>query len=842
MHSVILFLILAFLFVVLGFAEEVNPYPRPMMVGEKLHAWTFERDTGGWKALNQCSLEAADGLLKIHSTGGDPYLAVPVKPGPGGLALKLRIRCQTSGDGEIFWAVEQANHFAPERSQTFHLAHDNQWHDCTALIGGPQDTITQIRLDPGTAEGLIEVQSIDLCRGGLHPLELVRVETQAAQLNLTLRNHGTVPIVGRLSGQPFDVPAGKDATVALPAPGPAAVEALTLEVEPVGLGAFRRTIFLFHPEAKTESVTRRAGDLLLSVARDGSCARLERGGMLLAALAPIVAVDSKVPSLALAEGGEAGPVRLAGTGLKAEFALSENELAVRIESDRPCEGPVVRALGALEQGVFAGLEYLDRGEWSSSTLDIETPEHLRFAPDVDLVTLPLMACVTDRGSVAVTWKDMGLQPVFASPNFLDGAPDQRMALRGKTIEATILAAPPAPITQAILWAVRKRGLPPIPEAPCSREAQTALCLKSLHGPLKDENGWGHCAEPNWKRQYFADHASTIFRLSGEVLALPRLVPGGAHVRNDAIYFLTGRAQEWLQMQRGRVKGLLKEQGPDGSFHYKGQYRRGHYEDTASGFCAQKAMELLECAFLTGDAEARDAGVKALEYMKRFQAPRGAQTWELSLHTPDILASAYLVWAYVRGYELTGKKEYLDLARDWALSGVPFVYLWGRHPTMCYATIAVFGATNWRAPNWMGLPVQWCGSVYAYALALLAPHEKTLDWKQLAQGILVTAQRMQHPDGAKVGCLPDFFWLKTQQRDGPSINPCALISLQWRLEGRVDSLAVAADAQHRVAAPFPVKLDGKQAVIQGQAGLTYQVLVDGRAVEVRSQGEDKVPVE
>jgi hypothetical protein len=252
------------------------------------------------------------------------------------------------------------------------------------------------------------------------------------------------------------------------------------------------------------------------------------------------------------------------------------------------------------------------------------------------------------------------------------------------------------------------------------------------------------------------------------------------------------------------------------------------------------MTLLDYAWLTGDAAALEAGTKTLDYMKRFQVPRGAQVWELSLHTPDILASAYLVWSYVRGYELTGKKEYLAEARRWALSGVPFVYLWDSKPIMRYATIPVYGATNWRAPNWMGLPVQWCGGVYAYALTLLAPHDKTLDWAQLARGILVSGEQQEAPDGRYVGCLPDSFDLAAQRRQGPFINPCGLMSLRLALDGGLDSLAVAVEGGHRILAPFPVKIEGGKAVVRARKGAAYQVLIDGKKiVDVKSEGVDSI---
>jgi hypothetical protein len=213
-----------------------------------------------------------------------------------------------------------------------------------------------------------------------------------------------------------------------------------------------------------------------------------------------------------------------------------------------------------------------------------------------------------------------------------------------------------------------------------------------------------------------------------------------------------------------------------------------------------------------------------------------------LHAPDILAAAHLVHAYVRGYELTGRRDYLDRARAWAITGLPFVYQWSDEPTMACATIAIYGATGWRAPNWMGLPVQWCGYDYAYALTLLAPLDHTLDWKRLATGILTAAEQMQFPSGQFAGCEPDSFNLAEQHRNGPAINPCALVSLRLALEGKLDSLAVATAGGHRVVAPFPVTIRGNQARIQSRKGVPYQIVVDGnRIIEVQSCGEDSIPL-
>jgi hypothetical protein len=336
-------------------------------------------------------------------------------------------------------------------------------------------------------------------------------------------------------------------------------------------------------------------------------------------------------------------------------------------------------------------------------------------------------------------------------------------------------------------------------------------------------------------------ASTIWRLTGQIPDMPKLVPGGAHVHNGSIYFVTGRAGQWLDYKRRHVEGLLRQQQPDGSFRYDGPFRRGHFENTANGVCAPPAAGLLDYAWLTGDKKALEAGLRTLDYMKRFDVPRGAQVWEIPLHTPDQLASAYAVWAYVRGYELSGKKEYLVEARRWALSGIPFTYLWTRYPVMLYATPPVFGATNWQAPLWIGLPVQWVGGVYAYALTLLAPYDQSLDWNHLARGILISAEQQQYPDGTWVGLLPDSFVLASQTRNPARINPCALVSLRLVLDGEVDFLRVATGEGHRVAAPFPATIGEGKAHLKAPKGLKYQVLVDGKVVDVESQGADVVPL-
>ncbi|MBI3270364.1 MAG: hypothetical protein HYZ53_15250 [Planctomycetes bacterium] len=825
-------------------AQEPNPYPRPVVASRAVRAWTFEADgsADGWEAAHHCRVEAVAGALRIHALGPDPYLhspAIDCPPGPA--LLTLRLASSGAGSGQCFWTTRESPTWDEEKSVRFPLAHDGVPHDYSVPLP-VAGTLFRLRLDPGDDAGECSLDSLELRTQVLHPLEVVRVEASDSALSLLVKTHATEDVTFEFQHKAYLLRPGQQLLLEAPLTGRSPFEAVPLQLLCKSRPPLRRPVFVFREDAQTDWVVRESEGVRLRLARDGSGARLEMGNLLVAAVAPLVHCDGEVPRLALREEGE--ELLLAGDGVRVALALRAGELTVRIDADRPCEGPVLRALGGLEQGLLAGLEYLGKRERSSSTLDIETAEHVRYAPDPLQVTMPLMACVTERGAAAITWSDLTLQPVFAAPNFFDGASDDhRMALRGRRIEAAI-AVRRATLPDLILWAVKRRGLPPLPAAPRDPEAQRRLCLAAFDGPLKGGAGWGHCAEPNWGRAPYSDHASTLWRLTGNAPALPALTDGGAHVRNDAIWFVLGRAKEWLALRSAEARAALGREAGDGSFRYAGKYLKGHFEDTASGICAASAVRLLEFARLTGDADARAGGLRSLEFMKRFRTPRGAQTWELSLHTPDLLASAHLTAAYVLGYELTGAAEHLERARAWALSGLPFVYLRSDRPVMAYATVPVYGATNWTAPNWIGTPVQWCGSVYAKALLSLAPHDTTLDWRRIAEGITLAGEQMQYPEGPRVGCLPDVYFLPTQSRAGPSINPCALVSLRLALAGQPAglSVAVSADGAHRVVAPFPVELRDGSVVVHARKGVAYQVLIDGgRVVDVDSQGEDALPL-
>lgn len=204
----------------------------------------------------------------------------------------------------------------------------------------------------------------------------------------------------------------------------------------------------------------------------------------------------------------------------------------------------------------------------------------------------------------------------------------------------------------------------------------------------------------------------------------------------------------------------------------------HDLDSTNGHTANIIADVIELSILTGNHQALKTSLEQLEHLNEegFRVPRGAQPWEVPFHTPDILASAYLLRANNLAYLATGNEKFIDMAEGWAWSGLPFVFLnRGENIIGNYSTIPVFGATHYVAPNWIGLPVQWCGLVYAHQLYLLNELRPAGQWKALADGITITGIQHTWPisDKERGGLLPDYFNLTHQFRDGPAINPGTL---------------------------------------------------------------------
>ena len=298
-------------------------------------------------------------------------------------------------------------------------------------------------------------------------------------------------------------------------------------------------------------------------------------------------------------------------------------------------------------------------------------------------------------------------------------------------------------------------------------------------------------EPNGDRKLVARLRTTAAEVLAAVPKRDVGFTGVSHVRRPAPVLVVGDVSAYLARKDAELKsGNAALAG--GKRIWKPQPGKPDFgvtlgADHCNGYTAMALDGLLSAATWSGD-EAEIA--KALAIVDKATAlyhgtvPRGAQPWEMPLHTPDIMASAHLVRIYTLAYLLKPDPAYLREARHWAYGGLSMVYLvlppfdFGKvaDPVGRYATCAVMGATHWVAPNWIGRPVQWCGLVYSAALwdlARIEPDHKAQEfWRTVATGITVSGARQNHTTDEPrfVGLLPDSWDLEHQSRYPIPINP------------------------------------------------------------------------
>jgi hypothetical protein len=91
-------------------------------------------------------------------------------------------------------------------------------------------------------------------------------------------------------------------------------------------------------------------------------------------------------------------------------------------------------------------------------------------------------------------------------------------------------------------------------------------------------------------------------------------------------------------------------------------------------------------------------------------------------------------------------------------------------------------------------------------------------------------------------LPDSFTLSTQSPNPYDINPSVLVMQRRLLQGKLESIDVvlSANKKFRVVSPYKTKIEGNTAVIEGVAGTSYQILVNGNDIKkIESKGTDRI---
>ena len=410
-------------------------------------------------------------------------------------------------------------------------------------------------------------------------------------------------------------------------------------------------------------------------------------------------------------------------------------------------------------------------------------------------------------SLVVTGDKRYVQPVYATPNFIDRANHHLMGLMlpsvawGMTentlpvrasqppttplelqpdqpvhLEADIFLAEGTSLDVLVDW-VKRNGLPEPPPPRWTLEEAMDVVARPYNEALWHEGkGWGRSAEqaaltlPDYLQRYVAQCADRpAAKALGEKWAWAKKQLESRGVEVQPIVAdrrpLPSRDEA---LQRGRE--LVAIQRPDGSFGFDPDGRHGNESqklhhltaaalwkplgqkgDTGLDVNVEPARELLLIAQATGEAEFKIAAKKALDFCLTMERPDTGDWWETPLGSPNLLAAGNAAIAYYLGYETFGDRRYLEKSRYWLRALLVFTHLWDPAELhLVYNTKPCLNQSIWLA-TWTDADVQWeVLSTFAQSGDLgidWAKVDPEIDWHRYQKGITIAALRwmVDHTD-------------------------------------------------------------------------------------------------
>ena len=745
-----------------------------------LHEWNFDKpdDLEGWTSPG--TLKWQDGALMLQA-GGDPQMyakmdCLPKEKLSGTYRLRIYLR---NGDGtflETYLSTESAfwqgpNFLKPESPDPVTVE----------LTFESKDPLKTLRIDPSTNGGEFLIDKIELFAVEFSPLAVTLEPAWSSSEGtpyLQIVNKTKQPVTAKVNGNAKTFAPGPEKHVFGIGPRPAktTIKSFSWTVEMPGFEPIKKSVTLI-PEVPVTAnwQTLKVGAFQLRVSPEKNLVYVFKNGKNLGS------VQKNLGSIQLEPGTEIS----VGNGF-VEFTNA---------SGKPMSSPTLRINDPMKYALMPGIEMLEEGEWSSSKQDFQLGnDNIRVRPNPDWLTQQWMGIITLEGTFRMQWKNAKLQPEFAIPNYFDGTPDSRLGLElGAGDSVRLYLSDNTDISAFHVAGVREQlanfSRKSVGKSKSKKEQFKMYRKALMEGPLYVEGkGWGHLVEHIAAREPYAGIASAVYLMGMKVPEFPQWTPGGAHVGNNTIYRVTGKEEDLRKLQIKSAGDVLNSMQPDGSFPFAGNpgLCQGWRQGAELGTCASRASCLLEGWQVTKEDKYLEAAKKVLDYCKRFQIPRGAQGWEMPLHTPDPLAGAHAVGAYTLAYKITKIESYRECALYWANSGLTYMYLWDtpERPFQYGAYIGVLGATHRNYPNWIGRPVQWIGTVYTNSLLDLAeilPSEEAAFWTQMAEELTVSCERQIVDEGDYTGLLPDSVDPVKNVRNGLFINPSAPVLLRLRLD-------------------------------------------------------------
>ncbi|MBQ2038290.1 MAG: hypothetical protein II486_02430, partial [Thermoguttaceae bacterium] len=410
--------------------------------------YDFASDSGaaeGWTPGPTVELAAGASGLVVTSTGSDPYIFSPALDSlgiRGDFLVKLTAKRTTTGFAQIFTAERDKPEYDETRAARFAMAEQGEFQEYTVPLK-TEGILTQIRVDPGLDSGVVEIAKIELVQIELNPLKFGAFSISDGKLRFSIRNDGDADVKARIAAPGLDeiatVPARGSVERVCAFPHERPFETLDAFVYAADGEGGERPILTRRFYAYWDELSDRAnawpqianGELLVRVSPDGAGALVFRAGdsARLASIAPIVCAENLASGVLSPDftrepsknGADYSLFKPEFTGIEGDCAnfvfetpvgrgqgtlrLSGDSLEFDFDSPVPVHAPVVRVLGEMNQAVLPGVEYLESGERSSSSLDVNPDERARYAPENLWVTAPYATVVTDRCSATLLYEN-----------------------------------------------------------------------------------------------------------------------------------------------------------------------------------------------------------------------------------------------------------------------------------------------------------------------------------------------------------------------------------------------------------------------------------------------------
>jgi hypothetical protein len=157
--------------------------------------WNFDADAEGWQAENQCELSVRNGVLRIASSGGDPFLGTTVRMPPGEKVVRVRAKVGAEAMWQLFWTTEKRRSPDPGHVVSFQATRSaGDWTEFKFNFTA-EDHLVGVRLDPGNAPGKSEIDSIAIT-------DVQAAGPDWASTNLTFTVEPAIPVAVRIRDLP----------------------------------------------------------------------------------------------------------------------------------------------------------------------------------------------------------------------------------------------------------------------------------------------------------------------------------------------------------------------------------------------------------------------------------------------------------------------------------------------------------------------------------------------------------------------------------------------------------------------------------------------------------------